>query len=113
MSEFAQIFESSVTTAFFVCGSLMFLAILTAAALHVSGARIVSRSFVLRAAAAAVALCVGATAIHAWQAQTGGAEDRAATKATTVEGNMGAFIKGLHASPFIHRLPVQAIEDYN
>jgi hypothetical protein len=30
-----------------------------------------------------------------------------------VEGNMGAFIKGLHASPFIHRLPVQAIEDYN
>jgi len=109
MSEFAQIFESSLTTAFFVCGSLIFLAILTAAALRASGRRVVSRSFVLKAATVAVALCVGATAIHAWQTQTHGAEN----KSIAAEGNMAAFIKGLHNSPRMHRLPVQAIEDYN
>jgi len=109
LSEFAQIFENSLTTAFFVCGSLIFLAILAAAALRASGRRVVSRSFLLKAATVAVALGVGGTAIHAWQAQTRGAE----SKSTTVEGNMGAFIKGLHNSPRMHRLPVQTIEDYN
>ena len=62
------------------------------------------RSTVVKVAiiAFAFAVCVGATAIHAWHART--------AKSVAAEG---MSIWDLHNNAHIDNLPVQAIENYN
>ena len=64
------------------------------------------RSVVVKVAiiAFAFAVCVGATAIHAWHAR--------GTKPADVEG-MSSFIWGAHNNAHIDNLPVQVIDNYN
>jgi len=71
--------------------------------------RFASKSLVLRAAIVAVMVCVGATAIHAWQVQTNKVEK----KPVLVQGGMSRFILDLHNSAHLDNLPVQQIDDYN
>jgi hypothetical protein len=68
-----------------------------------------SKSLVLKAAIVAVMVCVGATAIHAWQVQTNKGEK----KPVLVQGGMSRFILDLHNSAHLDNLPVQQIDDYN
>ncbi len=64
------------------------------------------RSTVVKVAiiAFAFAVCVGATAIHAWHART--------DKPVAAEG-MSSFIWSFHNNAHLDNLPVQVIEDYN
>ncbi len=64
------------------------------------------RSVVVKVAiiAFAFAVCVSATAIHAWHAR--------ATKPVGTEG-MSSFIWDLHNNAHLDNLPVQVIENYN
>jgi hypothetical protein len=109
MSEFAPIFENSLTTAVFTGSSLMFLAIFAVAVLHMNGSRPFSKPLMLKAGIGLVALCLGATAMLAWHGQTRAFEG----VSTVAEGSMAGFIRESHNSPAVHRLPVQVIADYN
>jgi hypothetical protein len=69
--------------------------------------RIVPKTLLLQTAIIAVAICVGATAMYAWQAGTGKI-DQAVSR-----GSMSSFIQQLHNSAHIDNLPVQVIDGYN
>ena len=64
------------------------------------------KALMLKVGIIVVAICVGAPAIHAWQAQAIKAGDKPAA------GSMSTFIRDIH-SAYLDGLPVQVIEDYN
>jgi hypothetical protein len=69
---------------------------------------IVSKTLLLQTVIIAVAICVGATAMYAWQARAGKIDHQAGPA-----GNMSTFIQQLHNSAYIDNLPVQVIDGYN
>jgi hypothetical protein len=68
--------------------------------------RFVPKTFLLQAGIIAVAMCVGATAMYAWQTRVHNVD-----KAGVATGSMSNVIRELHNNA--HHLPVQVIEDYN
>jgi len=109
MSEFAPIFEDGLTTAVFVGSSLMFLAVFAGLALYAGADRSALRPMMLKAGMAVVAFAIGAIAIEGWRGET-----RAiAGISTAAQGSMAGLIREFHTNPAAHRLPVQAIVDYN
>jgi hypothetical protein len=66
------------------------------------------KTLLLQAAIVAVALCVGATAMYAWQARGNKVDQPAVAK-----GGMSSFIRELHDNAHMDNLPVQVIENYN
>jgi hypothetical protein len=68
--------------------------------------RFVPKTLLLQAGIIAVAMCVGATAMYAWQARV-----QKVDKAGVSTGSMSNIIRELHNNA--HHLPVQVIEDYN
>jgi hypothetical protein len=66
------------------------------------------QTLLLQAAIVAVALCVGATAMYAWQARGPKVEQPAVAK-----GGMSSYIRELHDNAHMDNLPVQVIENYN
>jgi hypothetical protein len=69
---------------------------------------IVLKTFLLQAGIIAVAICVGATAMYAWQAGAGKIDPQAAVS----RGSMSTFIQQLHNNAHIDNLPVQVIDGY-
>ena len=69
--------------------------------------RFLSKSLLLKAGLIVIGACVGATAMHAWQAQANKGEHKSAV------GSMSTFILELHKSPHTDKLPVEVIENYN
>jgi hypothetical protein len=65
-----------------------------------------STTILLQAGIIAIAICVGATAMHAWHTRVQNV-DHAGLSA----GSMSTLIRELHSKS--HHLPVQVIEDYN
>jgi hypothetical protein len=70
--------------------------------------RIIPRTLLLQTGIIAVAVCVGATAMYAWQARAGKIDHQAVST-----GSMSTFIQQLHNSAHIDNLPVQMIDSYN
>jgi hypothetical protein len=68
------------------------------------------KSLLLQAAIILVALCVGATAMYAWQVRSAKAEDESVT---TRGSGMFDVIQDLHNKAHLDNLPVQMIENYN
>jgi hypothetical protein len=66
------------------------------------------KTLLLQAAIIAVALCVGATAMYAWQVRGPKLEQPAVAR-----GGMSNFIRELHDNAHMDNLPVQVIENYN
>jgi hypothetical protein len=64
------------------------------------------RSILIQAGLIAFAMCVGATAMHAWHTRIPNVD-----KAGLSTGGMSTLIRELHNKA--HHLPVQVIEDYN
>jgi hypothetical protein len=69
---------------------------------------IVPKTLLLQTAIIAISICVGATAMYAWQARAGKIEHHA-----LATGSMSTFIQQLHNSAHIDNLPVQVIDGYN
>jgi len=72
--------------------------------------RLMWKSLVLQAAIILVALCVGATAMYAWQARAAKAEDKSAAAPSS---GMVDVIQDLHNKAHLDNLPVQVLETYN
>jgi hypothetical protein len=68
--------------------------------------RFVPKTVLIQAGIIAVAMCVGATAMYAWQARVHKVDN-----AGVSAGSMSNLIRELHNNA--HHLPVQMIEDYN
>jgi hypothetical protein len=64
------------------------------------------KTILLQAGIIAFAMCVGATAMHAWHTRV-----HTVDKAGVSTGSMSNIIHELHNNA--HHLPVQVIEDYN
>jgi len=64
------------------------------------------KTILLQAGIIAFAMCVGATAMHAWHTRV-----HTVDKADVSTGSMSNIIRDLHNNA--HHLPVQVIEDYN
>jgi len=71
--------------------------------------RFLSKSLLLKAGLITIGACVGATAMHAWQAQANKGEHRPAAAAAS----MSTIIQELHKGPHADKLPAQVIEGYN
>jgi hypothetical protein len=71
--------------------------------------RLTWKLLVLQVVIILVALCLGATAMYAWQARAGKAEDNSAV----ARGSMFDVIQDLHNKAHLDNLPVQVIENYN
>jgi len=70
--------------------------------------RFTFKTLLLQAAIIAVALCVGATAMYAWQVR-----GHKVDEPTVAKGGMSNFIRELHDNAHMDNLPVQVIENYN
>jgi hypothetical protein len=68
---------------------------------------IVLKTLLLQAGIIAVSICVGATAMYAWQAGAGKIDPQAVSR-----GSMSTFIQQLHNNAHIDNLPVQVIDGY-
>jgi hypothetical protein len=68
--------------------------------------RYAPKTMLLQAGIIAFAMCVGATAMHAWHTRVPSVD-----KAGVSTGSMSNIIRELHNNA--HHLPVQVIEDYN
>jgi len=67
--------------------------------------RYAPKTILIQAVVIAAAMCVGATAMHAWHMR-----DHTVEKAGLSTGSMTGLIRELHNKA--HHLPVQVIEDY-
>ena len=67
--------------------------------------QIVTKTVLLQTAIIAVAVCVGATAMYAWQARAGKIDHQGVS-----QGSMSTFIQQLHNSAHIDNLPVQVFD---
>jgi hypothetical protein len=65
-----------------------------------------SKMLVMKAAVIAIAICAGATAIHAWQVRTNKVE----VKPAAAKSGLSSFILDLHNNAHLDNLPVQAID---
>jgi hypothetical protein len=70
--------------------------------------RSLSKSLLLKAGIVAVVICVGGTALFAWQGH--GLPSKIESKLAIVAGGMSTFIRDIHHSDHAKRLPVQIIE---
>jgi hypothetical protein len=68
--------------------------------------RYAPKTILLQAGIIALAMCVDATAMHAWHTRV-----QSVDKAGVATGGMSNLIRELHNNA--HHLPVQVIEDYN
>jgi hypothetical protein len=68
---------------------------------------IVPKTLLLQTGIIAVAICVGATAMYAWQPRVGKLDYQGVSA-----GSMAAFIQ-LHNNAHIDNLPVQVIDGHN
>jgi hypothetical protein len=69
--------------------------------------RIALKTLLLQTAIIAIAVCVGATAMYAWQARAGKIDHH-----SLATGSMSTFIQQLHNNAHIDNLPVQVIDGY-
>ena len=69
--------------------------------------RINPKTLLLQTGIIAVAICVGATAMYAWQERAGKIDHQGVST-----GGMSSFIQQIHNSAHIENLPVQVIDGY-
>jgi hypothetical protein len=71
--------------------------------------QVIPKSSLLKTGIVAVALCLGATALYAWQGHVRATKDE--RKPILAAGSMSALIRESHDSAHIENLPVQVIEE--